>query len=206
MTGLLVCAPLGIEARALRATLGPGPVVRTGFGPARSAKSAAELARREFSALVVAGLAGGVGADLHPGDVVAASEVRGRRTVPCSLLPGLWQELLRAGLFLDPDTHQLSRENRARLMEIFQFGHWESVAAVDELHRTRARREQLELLGGAVPSLMSVDNHALHIFEHTRFALGAEFRRLQDEQPALAQALIMHIEGHRALAGNPQTL
>lgn len=98
MTGLLVCAPLGIEARALRATLGPGPVVRTGFGPARSAKSAAELGRREFSALVVAGLAGGVGADLHPGDVVAASEVRGRRTVPCSLLPGLWQELLRAGL------------------------------------------------------------------------------------------------------------
>ena len=113
-------------------------------------------------------------------------------------------ELLHAGLFLDPDTHQLSRENRARLMEIFQFGHWESIAAVDELHRTRARREQLELLGGAVPTLMSVDNHELHVFEHTRFALGAEFRRLQQEQPALAQALIMHIEGHRALAGQPQ--
>ena len=112
-------------------------------------------------------------------------------------------ELMRAGLFLDPDTHQLSRENRARLLEIFQFGHWETVAAVDELHRTRARREQLELLGGAVPSLMSVDCHELHIAEHTRFALGAEFRRLQQEQPALAQALIMHIEGHRALQGNP---
>ena len=112
-------------------------------------------------------------------------------------------ELLRAGLFQDPDTHQLSRENRARLMEIFQFGHWESLTAVDELHRTRACREQLELLGGTVPALMSVDNHALHIFEHTRFALGAEFRRLQQEQPALAQALIMHIEGHRALAGDP---
>src|SRR5690606_41011186 len=97
MTGLLVCAPLGIEARALRATLGPGPVVRTGFGPARSAKSAAELARRAFSALVVAGLAGGVGADLHPGDAGAASEVGGRRTVACSRLPGSGRGLLRGG-------------------------------------------------------------------------------------------------------------
>ena len=110
-------------------------------------------------------------------------------------------ELMNAGLFLDPDTHQLSRENRARLMEIFQFGHWESAVAVDELHKTRARREQLELLGGAMPALMAVDNHALHIAEHTRFALGAEFRRLQQEKPALAQALLLHIEGHRALMG-----
>ncbi|MBQ8955053.1 MAG: hypothetical protein IJ048_13165 [Clostridia bacterium] len=113
-------------------------------------------------------------------------------------------ELMNAGLFLDPDTHQLSRENRARLMEIFQFGHWESAVAVDELHRTRARREQLELTGGVMPALMGVDNHALHIAEHTRFALGAEFRRLQQEKPALAQALLLHIEGHRALmGGNP---
>ena len=108
-------------------------------------------------------------------------------------------DLLNAGLFLDPDTHQLSRENRARLMEIFQFGHWESAMAVDELQQLRARREQLELLGGALPKLMPVDSHALHIAEHTRFALGAEFRRLQQEKPALAQALLMHIEGHRAL-------
>ena len=71
--------------------------------------------------------------------------------------------------------------------------------AVDELQQLRARREQLELMGGALPELMSVDSHDLHIAEHTRFALGAEFRRLQQERPALAQALLLHIEGHRAL-------
>ncbi len=108
-------------------------------------------------------------------------------------------DLLNAGLFFDPDTHRLSRENRARLMEIFQLGHWESAMAVDELQQLRARREQLELMGGALPELMSVDSHALHVAEHTRFALGAEFRRLQKERPALAQALLLHIDGHRAL-------
>jgi len=110
-------------------------------------------------------------------------------------------DLMNAGLFLDPDTHQLSRENRARLMEIFQFGHWESATAIDELQQTRARREQIELLGGALPKLLGVDNHELHIAEHTRFALGAEFRHLQQNRPALAQALLLHIEGHRALEG-----
>lgn len=108
-------------------------------------------------------------------------------------------ELMQAGLFLDPDTHQLSRENRARLMEIFQMGNWESAAAVDELQQTRARREQLELENGELPKLLTIDDHALHIAEHTRYALGVEFRRLRDERPALAQALLLHIDGHRAL-------
>jgi hypothetical protein len=47
---------------------------------------------------------------------------------------------------------------------------------------------------------MSLDNHALHIQEHMRYALGAEFRALQDRAPEYAQTLLAHIEGHRKLA------
>lgn len=95
---LLVCAPLGLEARALRASLGSGLVRRTGCGPRRSARSAASLAGADFDVLVVAGLAGGVGAEVRPGDVIVADELRGQRgTVRCPAAPSLAAELRRAG-------------------------------------------------------------------------------------------------------------
>ena len=108
-------------------------------------------------------------------------------------------ELMHAGLFLDPDTHRLTRESRAKLMEIFQLGNWESLAGTDELQRNRAQAEQGELMKGAVPRIQALDDHELHLSEHTRFALSAEFRRLEQESPRLARALMMHAEGHRAL-------
>jgi 4-hydroxy-3-methylbut-2-enyl diphosphate reductase len=95
---LLVCAPLGLEARALRAALGRNSVRRTGSGPRRSARSAAELARADFDVLVVAGLAGGVGTDVRTGDVIVADELRGPGgTVHCPVAPSLAAELRRTG-------------------------------------------------------------------------------------------------------------
>lgn len=108
-------------------------------------------------------------------------------------------ELMRAGLFHDPDTGRLTRESRAHLMEIFRLGSWEQLADVDELHRNRAQLEQEELAKGIVPRIRSLDDHELHLSEHTRFALSAEFRRMEREAPALAKALLMHTEGHRAM-------
>lgn len=108
-------------------------------------------------------------------------------------------ELMRAGLFHDPDTGRLTRESRARLMEIFRLGNWEQLADVDELHRNCAQLEQEELTKGVVPRIRSLDDHGLHLSEHTRFVLSAEFRRMERETPALAKALLMHAEGHRAM-------
>ncbi|MER7013716.1 hypothetical protein ABT324_20055 [Saccharopolyspora sp. NPDC000359] len=95
---LLVCAPLGLEARALRAALGHNSVRRTGFGPRRSARSATTVAAADFDLLVVAGLGGGVGEDVRSGDVVVADEIRGAgSTVRCPAAPTLAAELRRAG-------------------------------------------------------------------------------------------------------------
>lgn len=74
---MLVCAPLRIEARALRAGLDRRTVLRTGCGPARSARSAASLPAGEGTAVVVAGLGGGLAPGLRSGDVVVADELRG---------------------------------------------------------------------------------------------------------------------------------
>lgn len=69
MTGI-VCAPLRMEAAALRA---PGArVLHTGMGPRRAAESAARLAG---TPVLVSGVAGAVTDRVRPGDLVVATEV-----------------------------------------------------------------------------------------------------------------------------------
>ena len=99
--GLLVLAPLRLEANAVRRGLtNPTSHVRhTGIGATRARKSAGKSQPLSFGAMVVMGTAAGLSADLCPGDLVVASEVTdGETTVE---LPGadlLAAELRRAGL------------------------------------------------------------------------------------------------------------
>ncbi len=99
--GLLVLAPLRLEANAVRRGLTrPGSqVLHTGMGATRARKSADKRPPHPFGAMVVMGTAAGLSDDLSPGDLVVATEVSdGETTVP---LPGadlLAAELRRAGL------------------------------------------------------------------------------------------------------------
>jgi 4-hydroxy-3-methylbut-2-en-1-yl diphosphate reductase len=99
--GLLVLAPLRLEASAVRRGLTrPGSqVLHTGMGATRARKSADKGTPHPFGAMVVMGTAAGLSDDLSPGDLVVATEVSdGETTVP---LPGadlLAAELRRAGL------------------------------------------------------------------------------------------------------------
>jgi 4-hydroxy-3-methylbut-2-enyl diphosphate reductase len=100
--GLLVFAPLWLEANAVRRglTQPTSHVQRTGMGATRSTKRLAGQSKPgPFSATVVMGTAAGLADDLSPGDLVVASEVSdGETTVE---LPGadlLAAELRRAGL------------------------------------------------------------------------------------------------------------
>ncbi len=107
--GLLVCAPLRIEAHAVRQGLNGlagGPdnavtVARTGFGPRRSARRARDLARQPFGTLAVAGVGGALDGGLRPGEIVVATEVRSDGdglVIGCPSAPLLAGELRRAGL------------------------------------------------------------------------------------------------------------
>jgi 4-hydroxy-3-methylbut-2-en-1-yl diphosphate reductase len=106
---LTICAPLSFEARALKRGLAgvasgadggvQARVVRTGYGPARAASSAATIARSRPEALAVGGVGGAVSGDLSVGDLVVASEVTYRgSSVACPSAPLLSGELRRAGL------------------------------------------------------------------------------------------------------------
>ncbi|HEY2443689.1 MAG TPA: 4-hydroxy-3-methylbut-2-enyl diphosphate reductase, partial [Streptosporangiaceae bacterium] len=102
---LVICAPLRIEARALRRGLTEtgqaDPVLRTGYGPARARRRAAELGVEPFGMLGIAGTGAGLAPDLKPGDLVVGTEIVAdgqAARVPCASAPLLAGELRRAGL------------------------------------------------------------------------------------------------------------
>jgi 4-hydroxy-3-methylbut-2-enyl diphosphate reductase len=101
-TGLLVCSPLRVEARAVRRGLGAAAeVLRSGYGTARSAEQAERLRGAPFETMAVAGVGGALSADLSLGDLVVGSEVTRASTGTserCPSAPLLAGELRRAGL------------------------------------------------------------------------------------------------------------
>ena len=99
MTDAIICAPMRIEARAIRRGLrhssGPPLVVRTGYGTTRAADRAGELKATSFGQMVVMGVGAGLTTDLAPGDLVVGTEVG---VATCPSAPLLAGELRRAGL------------------------------------------------------------------------------------------------------------
>src|SRR5579859_6162835 len=104
MSGLLILAPLSLEAKAVRAGAPWAEVQRIGMGPRRAAKSAElvgrggeDRGRSPWSAILIAGFCGALDPELEPGDVVLASEVRGPTgTSPCAD-PSILAGALRRG-------------------------------------------------------------------------------------------------------------
>jgi 4-hydroxy-3-methylbut-2-enyl diphosphate reductase len=91
---VVIAAPLWVERVALRGAR--TPVVHTGMGPRRSARSAR---RRSDTAVLVAGVGGGLSPLVRVGDLVVASEVRGPdgAIVGCPSAAALAAELRQTG-------------------------------------------------------------------------------------------------------------
>src|SRR5260370_15151941 len=112
-TGLLVLAPMLLEANAVRRglTQQASQVRRAGVGQGRASKVGLDSQLGSFSTVIVMGTAAALDDDLSPGDLVVATEVTdGTSSVP---LPGavlLAAALRRAGL-------------RARAGKIVTVGH-----------------------------------------------------------------------------------
>jgi 4-hydroxy-3-methylbut-2-en-1-yl diphosphate reductase len=99
MTDAIICAPMRVEARAirqgLRASDDPPRVLRTGYGTRRAADRAGELKADSFGQIAVMGVGAGLTDDLSPGDLIVATAA-GLATCPSA--PLLAGELRRAGL------------------------------------------------------------------------------------------------------------
>lgn len=97
-------------------------------------------------------------------------------------------ELLKLGLLYD-ENGKLSDGAKNKMLEILGFGNWESARSADELHIKKAQKESVNT--DSEPE--EIDNHALHIEEHTRYLISAE-TPLSDKQ---RQKLMEHIRLHK---------
>jgi 4-hydroxy-3-methylbut-2-enyl diphosphate reductase len=95
--GLVVLAPLSVEARAARAGAPSAQVHRIGMGPRRAARSAQLAGEGVGGALLIAGFCGALDPDLEPGDVVLASELRGPTGTTACADPAILAGALRRG-------------------------------------------------------------------------------------------------------------
>ncbi len=104
--------------------------------------------------------------------------------------------LYQAGLLTD-EAGNLTKENKNRILEAFGFGSYENARDVSALHAAKAGEENLTMKTEEVlPDVY--DDHDLHIAEHTRFLLSAEFKRWRDKE-TLKQRYVAHLNAHKKL-------
>ena len=100
-------------------------------------------------------------------------------------------ELLNLGLLGDANG-KISTRDKTRIMDLLGFGNWEDSRDIDELHLKKARREN-ELLKEKEQTPDSVDNHEMHISEHSKLLLKP--REIVSDE--LRDRVIKHINMHR---------
>ena len=110
--------------------------------------------------------------------------------------------LYQAGLLTD-ENGKLTPENKNRILEAFGFGSYENVRDISALHMAKAGEENLELKTVDIEP-DEYDDHALHITEHTRFLLSAEFKRYHNKEE-LKKRFNAHMGAHKAMLKADET-
>ena len=98
---------------------------------------------------------------------------------------------------LTDEEGKLTQENKNRILEAFGYGTYENAKDISALHTAKASEENLELKNAEIAP-DTYDDHELHILEHTRYLLTAEFKRLGKREEVKAR-ITAHIALHKKL-------
>ena len=112
-------------------------------------------------------------------------------------------DLLSGGLFNRPELSNLSEEGRQKVFQLLEFGHWETGAEDDHyLQKSRARRENRDIMAGTPIPVMDFDDHMLHVEQHNRMRMQAEYEELlrSPAGPMINEMMMAHIAEHIQLA------
>jgi len=104
-------------------------------------------------------------------------------------------ELMNAGMFAGQDG-SISNEAKAKLFEMMQFGNWDMWVEEDDVHLSRARRENQAMATGDKPVIRPFDDDLIHVNEHNDFRLTAEYESLLKEHPEIDTVFEAHVDDH----------
>lgn len=105
-------------------------------------------------------------------------------------------ELLKAGLLYD-ENGKLSNRMRAKVLDLLGFGIWENSQDINELQIKKADKENIKFLNDEKVEILEVDDHDIHILEHTAFMLGGEFEKMCEKNKKLKENVLSHIREHK---------
>jgi hypothetical protein len=134
--------------------------------------------------------------DLSSDDVIFSSESELNDTI-ASRRNTLF-ELMRSGLLSDKDG-KLSESMKRKILDAFGYGTWEQTQYLSDLHIRRAEKENSTVCDAEL-KVGELDDHALHIDSHTRFALSSDFEELKAKHPDIEKKMVEHIRDHKRFA------
>lgn len=106
-------------------------------------------------------------------------------------------EILNAGLLHD-ENGKITNSMRHKILEQLGFGIWENSQDIKTLQIKQAQKENLALLeNGKMEDPKEIDDHVLHIYEHTCFMLSEEYGRIKNKNTHLENAMLEHIRQHK---------
>lgn len=106
-------------------------------------------------------------------------------------------EIFNSGLLHD-ENGKLSNSMRFKLLEQLGFGIWENSQDMKTLQIKNAGQENFKLISEfKMPNPKEIDDHALHINEHTCFMLGDEYARVAKRNENLDKLILEHIRKHK---------
>ena len=108
-------------------------------------------------------------------------------------------ELLNAGLLSD-ENGNINNRMRSKILELLGYGIWEQGQDIASLQRGHAQKENIECLNKhKVPRAQDIDDHDIHITEHTAFLLTDTLDDENAEHQKVKQALLQHIAEHKQM-------
>lgn len=105
-------------------------------------------------------------------------------------------QALQMGLFAD-DNGVTPKEYREKAIEMMRLTPFSQMMTLTDHQKANAQRENDYLQAGVVPEIYEYDDDAIHVTEHTRFALQYKFKRFRSRSPELCKAFDNHIKQHQ---------
>ena len=106
-------------------------------------------------------------------------------------------KLLEKGLLYDQDGNLNSRA-KAKFLEMFGLGVWESGQDLNSLQLNNAEEENLKMLDGVVVKNSEIDDNQIHINAHIAFMLGEDYKKAKAKNPKLESIFLEHVRAHKA--------
>ena len=89
-----------------------------------------------------------------------------------------------------------SQSTRKKCLDLLGFGMWENSTDINALQIAHAKEENVAVVSNEPIEIMSIDDHKIHIEEHSAYILSGEIKTKLNSKKA-QEKLLSHIEEHK---------